>query len=257
MYEEEILETDVTEEEVAEKVEQTTEETPRLYTEEELEAHANEVAGKRAARVEAKVRREYERKYGRLEEVMKAGTGEESLEKVTESMENFYRGKGVPMPQGNGYSQRDLQTLASADAQEIIDGGLEEVVAEMERLGRMGISNMTDRDKIVYRALGEHRTAAEQGKALAQIGVPESVYNSREFKAFAKQFQADVPITKVYQMYEKTADTEKPESIGSMKNPNHREEKTYYSPEDFDKLHPEDLDNPVIFQRVRESMKRW
>lgn len=256
MNEEEILETEVTEEAVTENVEQTTEETPQLFTREQMEAHANEVAGKRAARVEAKVRREFERKYGRLEEVLKAGTGEESLERVTASMEDFYKGKGVTMPH-SGYSQRDLQILANADAQEIIDAGDEEVAEEMERLGKMGIANMSDRDKIVYRALGEHRTTAERGKALAEIGVPESVYNSKEFKAFAKQFQVDVPITKVYQMYESATGTEKPEPIGSMKNKGRPEEKTYYSPEDYDKLTPEERKNPVIMRRVRESMYRW
>lgn len=257
MNEDEILETEVAEEAVTENVEQTTEETPQLFTREQMEAHANEVAGKRAARVETKLRREFERRYGRLEEIMKAGTGEDDLEKVTASMEEFYKGKGVPMPQGNSYSQRDLQTLARADAQEIIDGGLEEVVAEMERLGRNGIANMSDRDKIVYRALGEHRTSAERSKALAEIGVPESVSNSKDFKAFAKQFQPDVPITKVYQMYESATGTEKPEPIGSLKNKGRTEEKTYYSPEDVDKLRPEDYKNPVIMKRVRESMLRW
>ena len=256
MNEEEILETEVTEEAVTENVEQTTEETPQLFTREQMEAHANEVAGKRAARVEAKVRREFERKYGRLEEVLKAGTGEESLERVTASMEDFYKGKGVTMPQGS-YSQRDLQTLAKADAQEIIDGGLEEVVAEMERLGAVGIANMTDRDKIVYRTLGEHRNTTERGKALAQIGVPEAVYNGPEFTAFAKQFQANVPITEVYKLFEKTVDTSKAEPIGSMKNGGRPEEKTYYSPEDYDKLTPEERKNPVIMRRVRESMYRW
>lgn len=257
MNEEEIFETEVPEEEVTEVVEENAEEKPQLFTREQMEAHANEVAGKRAARVEAKVRREYERRYGRLEEVMKAGTGEESLEKITESMEDFYKSRGVSLPQGNGYSQRDLQTLAKADANEIIEGGLEDVVAEMDRLGRVGIANMSDREKIIYRTLGEHRTNAERGKALAQIGVPQSVYESREFKAFAKKFQADVPITEVYQMYESASGTEKAEPIGSMKHKGHPEEKTYYSPEDVDNLSAEDYKNPVIMRRVRESMHRW
>lgn len=42
-----------------------------------------------------------------------------------------------------------------------------------------------------------------------------------------------------------------------MKNGSHDDVKTYYSPEDVDKLTEKDLDNPVIFQRVRESMKSW
>ena len=67
----------------------------------------------------------------------------------------------------------------------------------------------------------------------------------------------NVPITDVYKLYESTVKTSPVEPMGSMKNGNHGEEKTYYSPEDVDKLRPEDYDNPVIFQRVRDSMKRW
>ena len=256
MNENETFENEVIEE-VTENVEQTTEETPQLFTREQMEAHANEVAGKRAARVETKLRRENQQKYGRLEELLRAGTGKESLEDITAEMERFYAGKGVSMPQSGSYSQKDIQTLARADAQEIIDAGDEEVAEEMERLGKMGIANMSDRDKILFRALGEHRTASERGKALSQIGVPEMVYNSPEFTAFAKQFQASVPITEVYKLYEKTTDTSKAEPIGSMKNGGRQEEKTFYTPEEVDRLSSKDLDNPVIFQRVRESMRRW
>ena len=42
-----------------------------------------------------------------------------------------------------------------------------------------------------------------------------------------------------------------------MKNGNTQEEKTYYSPEDVDKLTEKDLDDPIIFKRVRESMSKW
>ena len=45
--------------------------------------------------------------------------------------------------------------------------------------------------------------------------------------------------------------------MGSMKNGNAQEEKTYYSPEDVDKLTSEELDDPKIFERVRKSMEKW
>ena len=62
-------------EEVAENVEQTTEETPKMYTQEEVKA----MMGKRLARQEARIKKEYDRKYGDLTETLKAGTGKESV----------------------------------------------------------------------------------------------------------------------------------------------------------------------------------
>ena len=35
------------------------------------------------------------------------------------------------------------------------------------------------------------------------------------------------------------------------------EEKTEYTPEEVDRLTEKDLDNPVIFERVRKSMLKW
>ena len=64
-------------EQAAENVEQTTEQTPKTYTQEEVDA----IVGKRIARKEAKIRKEYDRKYGDLTEVLKAGTGKESVGK--------------------------------------------------------------------------------------------------------------------------------------------------------------------------------
>ena len=72
MLENENLVTEVTEN--AEKTaEKTQENTPveKTYTESQL----NEIVGKRLARNSAKIRKEYERKYGELENVLKAGTG--------------------------------------------------------------------------------------------------------------------------------------------------------------------------------------
>ena len=54
----------------AENVETTTEETPKTYTQEEVDA----IVGKRVARTEAKLRKENDRKYGQLVEVLKAGS---------------------------------------------------------------------------------------------------------------------------------------------------------------------------------------
>lgn len=251
---EEVVETT---EQVAEKVEQTTEQTPKTYTEEEFNAKVNEIAGKRVARKEAKIRKEVDREYGELIEVLRAGTGKETVAELKDTFKQFYEKKGVQMPQKPSYSDSDIAMLARAEADDIISSGYEEVVEEVDRLTEIGIANMTAREKALFKTLAEHRQDAERSKALAEIGVSDAEYNSPEFKKFAAQFNATTPITDVYKLFAKTSKTSSVEPIGSMKNGSHDGEKTYYSPEDFDKLTPKDLDNPVIFQRVRESMKSW
>ena len=252
-----------------ENVEQTTEqiaEQPeKVYTQDDVERLVNEGVKKKLdevmpgkiARREARIRKEYDQKYGDLERVLKAGTGTEDLKQITDSLRGYYQQQGVPMQEKPAFSEEDIRTLANADADEIIDAGFDEVVDEVNRLASIGAEKMTPRERVMFERLANYRHGAEREKALAEIGVPESVYNSQEFKTFAGQFHRNVPITDVYKLYEKTVKTSSVEPMGSMKNGNHGEEKTYYSPEDVDKLRPEDLDNPVIFQRVRESMKRW
>ena len=246
---------DLVTEEVTENVEQTTEETqqpPRMYTQEEVDS----IVGKRIARNEAKIRKEYDRRYGGLTSVLKAGTGKETVEEMTDTFKQFYQKKGVTIPQEPEYSAEDIELLASAEAKDIIDSGFEEVVEEVDRLADLGTDKMSPREKALFKALGDYRKSAEVGRELSAIGVKEDVYNSQEFKTFAGMFNSSTPITDVYKLYAKTVNPSA-EPIGSMKNGGHSEEKTFYTPEDVDKLTSKDLDNPVIFQRVRESMKRW
>ena len=245
-------------EEIVEIEEQVETPAEKIYTQEEFDTKLDEGYRKKIGRKEAKIRKEYDDKYGELIGVLQKGTGEQDVKKITQSLKQFYESKGVEMetPQP-AYSDKDTAILARFEAQEIIDAGDDEVADEIGRLSKLDADNMNSRDKAVLKALTAHKQEIERGKALAEIGVPKSVYNSEEFKNFAKKFTSDVPVTEVYKLYSKSADTSKPEPIGSLKNGSHKEEKTYYSPEDVDKLTPADLDNPVIFKRVRESMKKW
>jgi uncharacterized protein YfbU (UPF0304 family) len=113
--------------EQTENVEQTTEQTPKTYTQEEVDA----MMGKRVARTEAKIRKEYERKYGDLEEVLKAGTGKDNVEEMTDTFRQFYEKKGIQISKKPNYSDEDIRVLAQADADEFIRGGYEDVVEEV------------------------------------------------------------------------------------------------------------------------------
>ena len=97
----------VTEEIVTENVEQTTEETPavKTYTQEEVD----DIVGKAKYRAKAQMKKEYDRKYGKLENVLRAGTGKETVEEMTDTFSQFYRGKGIDIPTEPTYSAKDLE----------------------------------------------------------------------------------------------------------------------------------------------------
>lgn len=252
-------EKDLVTEEVAENVEQTTEETQqnvKKYDQNELDA----IVGKRLARQEAKIRKEYDRKYGRLEEVLKAGTGKEDVDEMTETFEKFYESKGVKINKTPEYSAKDIEVLARAEADEIISGGFDEVVDEVDRLAKKGTAKMTAQEKALYKHLAEYRTDAERTNALAEIGVTAEEYNSSEFKEFASQFKSEIPITKVYEQYTKTKPKKEIKTTGSMKNSNSGDDgiKEYYTPEEAKRFTQAEINNnPKLVEAIERSMRKW
>ena len=247
-------------EQAAENVEVTTEQTPKTYTEAEFNAKLDEVIGKKLARKEAKIRKEYERKYGDLEEVLKAGTGKDNVEEVTDTFRDFYQKKGIVIPQKPAYSSRDIEVLARAEADDIIRSGFDEVVEETDRLARLGLENMTARDKAVFTALSAHRQAAERKQELTNIGVTEDIYGSKEFNDFAAKFNPNMSIKEIYEIYQKTLPKKEIKPMGSMKN-NTSEEgtvKEYYTPEEARKFTKADFDkNPALYKAVIASSYKW
>lgn len=238
-------------EQAAENVEQTTEQTPKTYTQEEVDA----IVGKRIARSEAKIRKEYDRDYGSLMETLEAGTGKKGVKEVNDAFQKFYASKGVKMPQKPSYSAKEIEVLAKADAAEFIDAGFEDVVEETERLAKIGVANMTARDKAVFKILAEHRQSAERSRELSELGVTEDVYNSKEFQDFAKKFNSDTSMKDIYDIYKLKYPKEKPKTMGSMKNPSPSEGvKDYYSPEEISKLSAADLRDDNVWAKVRRSM---
>ena len=253
MSENEILVT----EEVAENVEQTTEETPaKTYTQEEVDA----IVGRAKARAKAKIEKDYQRKYGRLEGVLKAGTGKESIEEVSDTFEEFYRNKGITIPTEPVYSAKEIDVLARAEAQDIIDAGFEDVVEEVDRLTAVGAANMTAKEKAIFKVLAEHRQNAERVTELNKIGVTEDVYNSQEFKDFAGMFNPNTPIQKIYETYAKTLPKKEIKTMGSMKNNNSGDNgvKDFYTRDEALKFTKKDFDeNPALYAAVEKSMLKW
>jgi hypothetical protein len=247
MNENEILEVEQT----SENVETTTEETPvKTYTQEEVDA----MMGKRVARTEAKLRREYERKYGDLTEVLKAGTGKEDVGEITNTFRDFYSKKGIKFAEKPKYNDDDVKVLARHDADAIISGGFEDVVEEVDRLADLGIENMTSREKALFKTLAEHRQNTERANKLSEMGVTKEEYEGNEFKEFASQFNANIPIDKVYDIYRKTKPKKEIRTMGSMKQNQSTGPKDYYTPEEIERLTMDDLNDPKVWDAVRRSM---
>ena len=245
-------------EQVTENVEQTTEQTstPKTYTQEEVDA----IVGKRLARTEARSRKEYDQKYGQLENVLKAGTGKETVEEMTDTFTQFYEKKGIKINKKPEYSQQDIEVLAKAEAEDIIRSGYDEVVEEVDRLTEIGVKNMTARQKAVFRTLAEHRQNAERSMELSKIGVTEDVYNSQEFKDFASKFASTTPIRDIYDIYAKTKPKKEVKTMGSMKNSTSDDGtvKDFYTFEEASKFTVKDFQkNPALQKAVEESMLKW
>jgi hypothetical protein len=247
-------------EKVAENVEQTTEQTEKTYTEAEFNAKLDEVLGKKIARREAKIRKEYDRRYGDLVDTLKAGTGKEDVDEINDTFKQFYQKKGISIPQKPNYTAQDIETLARADADEIIRSGYEEVVEEVDRLLDLGAANMSPREKAMLKVLAEHRKSAENGKELEKLGVGADVYDSKDFKEFRSMFKEDTPISKVYEHYQKIQPKKQIQTMGSMKNTtaDNNAVKDFYTYEEALKFTKADFDkNPALMKAVEDSMTKW
>ena len=247
-------------EEVTENVVQTTEETvvepAKVFTQEDL----NAAVGKAKARERAKITKQFERKYGQLENVLKTGTGKESVEEITDTFKEFYQKKGFQFDVKPDYSEEDIAILAKAEAEDIIRSGYEDVVEEVERLTEIGFANMTSREKALFKVLADHRQGAERGRELTKIGVAADVYESKEFKDFAGKFNANTPIRDIYDIYQKTIPKKEIKPMGSMKHTGSANDgiKDFYSFEEASKFTKKDFDkNPELYKKVTESMPKW
>ena len=247
------VETTTTEEIVGEQVETIPEKT---FTQSEL----NEIVKGAKARAKAQVRKEYDRKYGNLTSVLRAGIGKESVEEMTDTLATFYEGKGVKINREPNYTEKDIEVLATAEANEVIRLGYDEVVEEVDRLADLGVENMTAREKALFKVLAEHRQNTERQNELAKIGVTEEMFNSKEFQDFAKQFNPTTPISDIFNIYNKMQPKKDIKPMGSMKNSNSGDGgvKDFYTPEEARRFTRKELDaNPALFAAIEKSMQKW
>ena len=151
-----------------------------------------------------------------------------------------------------------MEAGAEKEANDIISSSFEEVVSEVDRLSDKGLDNMDDRERIVFQRLATYRQNKERENELLSIGVNKNLLESKEFNDFAGQFNSNVPIKQVYDMWTKTQPKPKVEQMGSMKNTNSKTIKDYYTPEEARRLTNADFDNnPELEGIIEKSMKIW
>jgi hypothetical protein len=252
---EELVEETENVEQTTEEIETTEEGTPEVEEPKEetfTKSQVDEIVKKRLGRQESKLRKEYANKYGKLETVVNAGLGTHNTEEAVEKLTEFYSQKGINIPTEPIYSDRDVEVLADAEANEIISYGYDEIVSETDRLANLG-ANMSQRDRLVFTKLANARKQMEEEKELAAMGVTEL---DSEFKEFEKKLNPELSMKEKYDMYLAQKPKKENKIIGSMKGTPENRVKDYYSPEEIAKLTDEDLDNPQIWEAVRKSMTK-
>ena len=254
-----------------EQVQDTVEET-EINSEDDINKLVEERANKmfeekvkdRLARDRASQERKFNKelaKYKHLESVINAGLGVDNLDDAISKTSSFYQEQGITIPEfKDSYSERDEKILAKADAKEIIDLGRDEMEAEANRIASIPETQRTIREKVVFDTICEELTNIKATEELKSKGYDVSILDNKDFQDFRNQFTVSTPISKIYDMYNKVNGTvaERPKSPGSAKSTTQvKQIKDYYSPEDFDKLTVEDLNNPEVMKVVDKSRLQW
>ena len=247
--ESEVVEEPTSGEETVEKKEDI-----RTYTDEEV----NEIARKRAARVEKKLRREYDKKYSKLETILNAGLGTSTVDEATSKLGEFYKEKGIQIPSEPKYSDEDTEKLANMDAEEIISLGYEEIKEEGDRLANLG-NNMSRRERLVLEILSNKAKEIEELKELSSIGISKEQVDDEDFKEFEKKLNPNLSLKEKYEMYQSTKPKKEIKQMGSMKGgANNTELKDYYTYEEASKFTDSDYKkHPELYEIIERSMLKW
>jgi len=234
--------TEPTTEEVSEPV--------KTYT----DAEVDEIVKKKLYRQEQKFNKQMSA-YKKAEAVLNAGLGTSNIEEATNNLADFYKNKGITIPDyQETRSEHEIEILAKDDAKTIIDSGYEDIVEETDRLAQIGFENMTKRDKIMFQELAREREKIESEKAAAELGISKEEIDSEEFRSFTEKLNPNLSIKEKYDMYSKMKPRKVENKMGSMKNGASSLVKDYYSPEEIARLTEEDLNNPQVWKAVRRSM---
>lgn len=226
----------------------------------EYQERFNELVQRRVSAKERSVREEYDKKYSKIDNVLKYGLQANDIDDAADKLKQYYEDNGVTIPDvvEQRYSQDDLMKLARMDADEISDMGIDEVIEETERLSKKGADNMSAREKLTFKFLAEKRNEYETTSELLKNGAKKEVYESKEYREFAKKFEGSKFSAKeIYDFYKEKQPKDEVKPLGSMANNSNDKTQRLYTPEQAAQLSKEDMSNPEIFKAVQESMKHW
>jgi hypothetical protein len=252
------------EEETTENVEESTEKTPevaeevkeepapseekpkgRFVTDEEL----NDIVDRRVSRRMKKLEKD-QGIYKDTENVLKIGLGVNDIKEANKKLREYYSGEGYEMPKEYEpeMTDREIQALANADAEDIIEEGEEAMTNEANKLAERGYENLSKREKILFTRLASTLESNKNRRELLRLGASEDLINSDDFKEFAAQFNSRTPMEKILGLYNASNDTDvKFDNPGSMKNQDKSStDKEYYTDEEINQLTDEQLDDPKI-----------
>ena len=250
-------------------MEDNTNEVKETYTPEEVEQIKAQIKEENEKSFNDRFNKQWSKKMSKFEKehqkdselinLLKEQTGKTDIDDLL----NFsYETYGVQKPD-NSVDDKDSEVLGEHDAKEIISlDDLEEIESEVERLGSM---KRTRREETTFNTLesylNEAKKKEKRKKEVQEAGIDESILNDSKFNEFAKDFKEDTPITKVYEMYSKMNEKEKPFSAGSLKGTKQQDKngvKDYYSYEESLMYTKKDFDNnPELFKAIERSMPQW
>lgn len=236
-------------------IEETKEEQPkgRFYTDDEV----NNIVDKRVARK----MRKYEKQmaeYEDTENVLKSALEVDNISDANKKLRNYYQEQGYELPERkSSYSERELNILAKAEADEIIEEGYDSVLEEANRLAKIGYQNLNQKEKLIFMSLGDELDKQNDTRELKKLGANEELLKDSRFIEFRNMFDKKTPIDKVYGLYKNQEPKPKVELPGSMKNTSVKGEKEYLTPEEVVALTPEDWEKPGMWEKVRKSQLKW
>ena len=250
-------------------MEDNTNEVKETYTPEEVEQIKAQIKEENEKSFNDRFNKQWSKKMSKFEKehqkdselinLLKEQTGKTNIDDLL----NFsYETYGVQKPD-NSVDDKDSEVLGEHDAKEIISlDDLEEIESEVERLGSM---KRTRREETTFNMLesylNETKKKEKIKKEVQEAGIDESILQDTNFTEFAKDFKEDTPITRVYELYSKMNEKEKPFSAGSLKGTKQQDKngvKDYYSYEESLQFTRADLDrNPELFKAIERSMPLW
>ena len=255
LTEEETTQEEVQEEESVEQIEEKEEEPQgKFYTDEEFNAKVNEIADRRVARKMRKVNRELD-DYKDTINVLKSQLGGDTIEDVNSNLRKLYENEGVELPKKYVSEDSELnELLAERDFKDFETEGIKSITDEANRLAGIGYENLNSKDKILFSKLVNKIDTENDKKVLKGLNVDESILEDKDFISFREQFNREVPISKIYDLYSGKKET-KINTPGNLENKS-TAERDYFTEEEIEALTMEQLDDPKIWEKVRKSQTR-